>query len=175
MIVNIQNSVIPLQNKRMLHNEFELLGQEEKLACLMLMRFKSGDLRVDSKQSSISDLYRLTKENSVDKPEKKKAVVKKSPSKSKSIDKLDKLSDEDSKSQCHICLRTFNRKYELERHLKTVHVEPVKCGFCLKHLKLMNRRDMQRKHLMFRCPEYLASGVDIDAVDLEATFSRLLQ
>ena len=139
----------------MLHgfDSFDQLEKEEKLGILMLMKFRQSELRVDSKAPSMNNLYHLSKspdETSTLYEKKKFKTVRASPSKSKSIEKLDKLKltdiekldckmDED-KSQCHLCLRCFNRKYELERHLKTVHVEPVKCGYCFKNLKLMNRR-----------------------------------
>eukprot|EP00835_Amoeboradix_gromovi_P007040 NODE_1013_length_2220_cov_0.669967.p2 type:complete len:167 gc:universal NODE_1013_length_2220_cov_0.669967:1636-1136(-) len=165
----------------MLHNSFEDLNHEEKVACLMLMKFRKQDLRIDSKQSSLTNLFQYSKDipdrisnDEIKKPRQVK-LVKLSPSKSRSLDKIDRANDFDSndKSQCSICMRTFNRKYELERHLKTVHVEPVKCAYCLKHLKLLNRKDMQKKHLMFRCNEFLASGDDVDILDLQVIFTRL--
>eukprot|EP00834_Sanchytrium_tribonematis_P006026 NODE_411_length_7931_cov_0.531920.p5 type:complete len:161 gc:universal NODE_411_length_7931_cov_0.531920:4254-4736(+) len=155
-------------------SSFENFDNLEKIACIMLVKLQKGDLRVDSKEPSVNNLYRLSKESDEDSVQEKRKTksIRSSPSKSRSIEKLDQIG-ESEKSCCSLCLRTFNRKYELERHLKTVHVEPVKCAFCLKNLKLMNRKDMQKKHLMFRCNEFISSGQDIDMVDLDAVFTRV--
>eukprot|EP00834_Sanchytrium_tribonematis_P005816 NODE_379_length_8451_cov_0.593630.p8 type:complete len:136 gc:universal NODE_379_length_8451_cov_0.593630:2122-2529(+) len=71
---------------------------------------------------------------------------------------------------CQDCQRGFSRIYELDRHIKTVHVEKVTCVYCHRALKVANRKDMQRKHLQFKCAPFLRLDESVDNVDLSKCF-----
>ena len=156
-----------VQNMLQSHS-FDDLSHQEKIVCLTLLQFKKRGLRVDSRLGSESNLNELHQTHNtvlMEKQKRKRSI----PSRSRVADKP----SQQHKSACSLCHRTFNRKYELERHMRTVHVEPVKCTYCEKHLKLMNRKDMQKKHLTNKCPQFVNSGHDIDAIDLESIFIRI--
>ena len=71
---------------------------------------------------------------------------------------------------CNDCQRGFSRIYELDRHMKTVHVDKVICTFCSRPLKVANRKDMQRKHLQYKCIPFIKTNQSIDRVDLVKCF-----
>ena len=54
--------------------------------------------------------------------------------------------------------------------MKTVHVDKVTCIFCERALKVANRKDMQKKHLQFKCAPFMKSNQNVDKVDLSSCF-----
>eukprot|EP00834_Sanchytrium_tribonematis_P001974 NODE_53_length_30760_cov_1.203712.p15 type:complete len:138 gc:universal NODE_53_length_30760_cov_1.203712:24289-23876(-) len=72
--------------------------------------------------------------------------------------------------RCKICLREFSRIYEAIRHELTVHSAKVRCIYCSKSLKVANRRDLQKRHLLTKCPIFAAYKMDIKSICIADCF-----
>lgn len=55
---------------------------------------------------------------------------------------------------CMLCMKSFPRKFDLQRHLQNTHGTAKQCTLCKRKLKSANRQDMRIRHLTFGCQPF---------------------